>query len=134
MREDSSDFDAYRSPQADVGSVQRAPPAISPRQRFWLACLWCFLGAPVCFALLRRTNAPAEVAVIVAIAAYSIPVFWVLFAHAGTSRGVAIPFRMAIVWLGLSLAMFIAASLGLATGVAAARLVGHQAWFHVSPA
>lgn len=133
MPEKSSDFEVYRSPEAELGEAPLKSRATSPRQRFWLSCLWSFIGAPLGLALSMKLGAPGEAFMIAALAAYAVPMFWVMLAHAGRSTGIAMLGRMGVVWFGLSVAMAISATLGVAAGIVLARSLGYQAWLRMVP-
>ena len=99
MSESGASEDVYAPPASDLGADARRS---SPRLRFWLACLWSLIFAPVIFYELIAIQAPMSLFPIVALAAWLAPLSWVLSAHLPFSTGGAGLIRMIIVAVGLS--------------------------------
>ena len=110
MTEPASDQHLYAPPQSDLGVGGGDP---SPRLRFWLASVWSLVFAPVLFYGLLWLQAPALAFPLVALAAWLVPLIWVLAAHVQLSGGRISAGRTTIVAAGLTLAMGIAALVGV---------------------
>jgi hypothetical protein len=117
MSESGTSEDVYAPPASDLGADARRS---SPRLRFWLACLWSLIFAPVIFYGLIAIQAPMSLFPVMALAAWLAPLSWVLSAHLQFSTGGTGFIRMIIVAVGLSMAMGFFALLGMS--IAAAML------------
>lgn len=122
MDENDRNPAAYAPPTADLGIDQ---PLASPRIRFWVACLWCLILAPILLHGLVGFQAPPELFPVVALLAWLAPMSWVLSAHVQRFPARVGFVRMTIVAIGLTMAMAFFAVLGI--GMTAA-LVADPAW------
>ena len=111
----------YAPPMADLGVDA---PRDSPRLRFWLACAWSLVFAPVLFHGLVALRAPEFLYPVVAFAAWLGPVAWVLSAHLALPLARVGFARAMLVSLGLTIAMAVFAVIGMAIASAMVGGVG----------
>jgi hypothetical protein len=122
MDENDGNPAVYAPPTADL---HIEPPLASPRIRFWVACLWCLILAPILLYGLVGFQAPPELFPVAALLAWLPPLSWVLSAHVQRFPARVGFVRMTIVSIGLTMAMAFFAVLGISI---AAALVADLTW------